>query len=142
MLSGTEVTGLLRSRGYKATPQRLAIYDALAHTTAHPSADMLFRELQPHYPTMSIATVYKTLDILCAVGIAQELNVGEEAFRYDANVTSHPHVRCLGCGRVDDVPALDDAGILQEAGASTGYAITGQQIYLFGLCPACQKNKH
>ena len=141
MLSGTEVTGLLRSRGYKATPQRLAVYDALAHTTAHPNADMLFHELQPHYPTMSLATIYKTLDILCAVGLAQELNVGEDAFRYDANVTSHPHVRCLSCGRVDDVPALKSTSLRRQASAATGYEITGQQIYLFGLCPACRKKQ-
>ena len=144
MLSGAEVTGVLRSKGFKATPQRLAIYDALSHTTAHPNADMLYRELVPHYPTMSLATVYKTLDILCTVGLAQELNVGEESFRYDANVESHPHVRCLSCGRVDDVPVLNDTSLLSQAAVSTGYEITGRQIYLYGICPACseiRKNK-
>ena len=101
MFSGTEVTDLLRDKGFKATPQRLAIYEALASTTEHPNADMLYQKLTPKYPTMSLATVYKTLDILCTVGLAQELNVGEDAFRYDANTSNHPHVRCTVCGRTD-----------------------------------------
>ena len=137
MMTGAEVTTLLRSKGFKATPQRLAVYEALSHTTAHPNADMLYRELVPHYPTMSLATVYKTLDILCEVGLAQELNVGEESFRYDATVESHPHVRCVSSGRVDDVPVLNDTALLSQAEIATGYDITGRQIYFYGGCPAC-----
>ena len=52
------VTTLLRDKGFKVTPQRLAIYSALAATKAHPSAEMIYNELQPVYPTMSLATVY------------------------------------------------------------------------------------
>ena len=102
---------------------------------------MLYQKLTPKYPTMSLATVYKTLDILCTVGLAQELNVGEDAFRYDANTSNHPHVRCTVCGRVDDVPVLNDVGLLRQAAASTGYDITGRQIYLYGVCPRCQEKK-
>ena len=76
MMKPKEVTALLREQGFKVTPQRLAVYNALSHTTAHPNAEMLYRELQPYYPTMSLATIYKTLSILCEVGLAQELNVG------------------------------------------------------------------
>ena len=83
-----EVTTLLREKGFKVTPQRLAVYDVLCHTKAHPTADMIYGELQPTYPTMSLATVYKTLDILSKVGLVQVLNVGEESFRYDANTRS------------------------------------------------------
>ncbi len=142
MLNPKEVTALLRERGFKVTPQRLAVYRALAHTTAHPNAEMLYRELQPYYPTMSLATVYKALAILCEVGLAQELNVGEDAFRYDANTAAHPHVRCTCCGRVDDIMGdLDAAGVEQQAAAATGYDITAHQLYFFGLCPACQNAK-
>ena len=141
MLTGTEVTDALRAKGYKATPQRLAIYEALAGTAAHPNADMLYQKLTPKYPTMSLATVYKTLDILCTVGLAQELNVGEDAFRYDADTENHPHVRCTRCGRVDDVPVLNDAMLLRQAAASTGYDISGRQIYFYGLCPHCQEKR-
>lgn len=142
-LKPQEVTALLRERGFKVTPQRLAVYDALSRTTAHPNAEMLYRKLQPDYPTMSLATVYKALSILCEIGLAQALNVGEESFRYDANTAQHPHVRCTQCGRVDDIlgGGLSLQNIEQQAADETGYEITDHQHYFFGICPACRKKK-
>lgn len=143
MLKPKEVTALLRERGFKVTPQRLAVYNVLSHTTAHPNAEMLYRELQPYYPTMSLATVYKTLSILCEVGLAQELNVSEDAFRYDANTQPHPHVRCTCCGRVDDIMDLSTDSLEAQAASETGYQIEAHQYYFFGVCPSCQgKKKH
>lgn len=139
MLTPREVTDLLRSKGFKVTPQRLAVYHVLSHTTEHPKAETLYRQLEPFYPTMSLATVYKALSILCEVGLAQELNVGEDSFRYDANVTHHPHVRCTVCGRVDDIMGIASDTLEQEAAASTGYRMTDRQLYFFGVCPHCQE---
>lgn len=141
MLKPKEVTALLRERGFKVTPQRLAVYNVLSHTTAHPNAEMLYRELQPYYPTMSLATVYKTLSILCEVGLAQELNVSEDAFRYDANTQPHPHVRCTCCGRVDDIMDLSTDSLEEQAASETGYQIEAHQYYFFGVCPSCQGQK-
>ncbi len=138
-LKPKEVTARLRECGFKVTPQRLAVYNALGHTSVHPSAENLYQELLPDYPTMSLATVYKSLKIFCEVGIAQELNVGEEAFRYDANVGPHPHIHCLKCGRVDDVETLPTDSFSQQVTAETGYRLTGQQYYFYGVCPACQQ---
>ncbi len=139
MLKAREVTQVLREHGFKVTPQRLAVYGALAHTKEHPKAETLYAQLLPYYPTMSLATVYKALGILCEVGLAQELNTGEDACRYDANTAMHPHVCCVACGRVDDVPQLDLSAVGAQAEAATGYAVTGQQVYFYGVCPACRK---
>lgn len=130
---------MLRDNGFKVTPQRLAIYHVLASTKAHPSAEMIFNELQPDYPTMSLATVYKTIEILKEIGLVQSLNVGEDSFRYDANTDSHPHVRCMGCGCVDDLEDIDASAFIGEVAGRTAYRLTGQQFYFFGICPACQK---
>jgi len=138
-LKPKEVTALLRERGFKVTPQRLAVYNALAHTTEHPSAELLHSELLPYYPTMSLATVYKSLKIFCSVGLVQELNVGEDSFRYDAKVTAHPHIRCMHCGRVDDVKTLPTEMFSRQVTEETGYQLTGQQYYFYGICPACQQ---
>ena len=142
MMVMQEVTTLLREKGFKVTPQRLAVYDVLCHTTAHPTADMIYSELQPTYPTMSLATVYNTLDILSKVGLVQVLNVGEESFRYDANTTSHPHICCVSCGRVDDVYRADAGDLVEQVESETGYAVSGKQLYFYGMCPACRKAAH
>lgn len=139
MLEEKEVTDLLREKGFKVTPQRLAVYKVLSKTTVHPNAETIYNELQPQYPTMSLATVYKTLDILSELGLVQILNVGEESFRYDANTDSHPHVHCMTCGRVDDIFGVDDAEFLDKIAAKTAYRLSGKQFYLYGICPECQK---
>ena len=133
------VAALLREKGFKVTPQRLAIYQVLSNTTQHPCAEAIFNELQPHYPTMSLATVYKTIEILREIGMVQVLNVGEDSFRYDATVENHPHVRCMACGRVDDIFDVDDAAFMDKIAEKTAYRISGKQFYFYGICPECQK---
>ena len=133
------VTALLRDRGFKVTPQRLAIYDVLSKTKAHPSAEMIFNELQPLYPTMSLATVYKTIEILRELDLIQVLNVGEDSFRYDAVTYSHPHVSCCKCGRVEDVMGIDAKDFIDTVASHTSYKLTGQQFYFYGVCTECQK---
>ncbi|GBG55437.1 FUR family transcriptional regulator [Sporomusaceae bacterium FL31] len=135
------VTALLRDKGFKVTPQRLAIYSVLSATKAHPSAEMIFNELQPHYPTMSLATVYKTIEILKEIGLVQILNVGEDSFRYDAVTQNHPHIRCMSCGRVDDLENIDSNDFIDDVSSKTTYRLTGQQFYFYGVCPACQASE-
>ena len=133
------ITELLRGNGFKVTPQRLAVYEVLANTKEHPNAEMIFNSLQATYPTMSLATVYKTIDILNEIGLVQILNAGEDSFRYDADMSNHAHVRCVECGRVDDdVFDLDAAKVTREIEAGTRYRLTGQQFYFYGVCPDCQ----
>jgi len=135
------VTNMLRDKGFKVTPQRLAIYSVLASTKAHPSAEMIFNDLQTLYPTMSLATVYKTIDILREIGLVQVLNAGEDCFRYDANMYNHPHIRCMACGRVDDVDDMEGTDVsdfVHAVSQNTSYQVTGQQFYFYGICPVCQ----
>ena len=137
-MDAKEVTALLREKGFKVTPQRLAIYNVLSNTTEHPSAEMIFSKLQEFYPTMSLATVYKTIEILREIELVQILNVGEESFRYDANTDTHPHVRCLVCNRVDDIYGVDESAYVNQISEKTAYRLSGQQFYFYGVCPECQ----
>lgn len=141
MLSNQELTTILRSNGYKVTPQRLAVYEVLANTKSHPSAEMLYNELRPKYPSMSFATVYKTVEILNKINAIQILNTGEDSFRYDADTSVHHHVQCTVCGAVDDVVAINSQALVEEAEKESGYDISGHQCYFFGVCPRCRK-KH
>lgn len=128
----------LKEKGYKVTPQRIAVYDILKNTKEHPSVDMLYSSLQPVYPTMSLATVYKSLEVFKALGLVQELNVGEDKFRYDANVNQHPHITCTACGRVEDVDDEMLFDLSEQVGRKTGYKLISQQLYFFGYCPNCK----
>lgn len=134
----SSVTEILRNHGLKVTPQRLAVYSTLYDMENHPTVEMLYQKLQPDHPTMSLATVYKALQVLVHVGLVQQLNMGEDSFRYDAKTMQHSHVRCTKCNRVDDVLDVDDDLVMGSVAAKTAYRLTGRQMYFFGLCSNCQ----
>lgn len=134
-----KVTKILKDNGYKVTPQRLAVFKALENTKEHPGADGIYNKLLPMYPTMSLATVYKSLEVFKEIGLIQELNLGEGSFRYDANTTQHPHIHCLKCGKVDDVNDDMIFDLLDNVKARTGYNLVKQQLYFYGYCPHCQQ---
>ena len=134
-----QTVALLKSRQLKATPQRIAIYDYLRHTDIHPTADTIYSFLHPQHPTMSLATVYKTLESLRDAGLVQQLNTGEDAFRYDAITAPHPHIQCQCCKRVFDLDTELALHLQEEAKQQSAFRITGAQVYLYGICPECQK---
>ncbi len=141
MLTGQELTNMLRAHGYKVTPQRLAVYEALAGETWHPNAEMLYKKLQPKFPAMSFATVYKSIEILHAINVVKVLNIGEDSYRYAADVSEHCHLHCRRCGRVED--AMPDgaaaARLTRGIEASSGFAVDERQFFFYGLCPECRK---
>ncbi|NME81844.1 Fur family transcriptional regulator [Clostridium sp. SM-530-WT-3G] len=133
-----QIASIFKEKKLKLTPQRLAVYNYLINTTAHPSADKIYTDIHVQYPTMSLATVYKSLKTLVEVDLVQELNVGEGNFRYDANSTPHPHIQCLKCGKVDDLTDLKFDDINSSAEMHTDYKIVSSQIYFYGYCKDCQ----
>lgn len=139
MLTSQQLSDVLRANGYKVTPQRLAVYEALAATKSHPNAEMLFSTLQPKYPSMSFATVYKTVEILDKINVIKILNTGEDSMRYDADTSIHHHIQCAVCGCVEDLMNVDSSGLVKEAEKLSGYDIKGHQFYFFGVCPHCKE---
>lgn len=130
-----------KEKKLKLTPQRIAVYKYLQSTTEHPSAETIYNALQEDYPTMSLATVYKSLKTLVEVNLVQELNVGEGNFRYDGNVLSHPHIQCLSCGRVDDIHNLSFEDLNEKVSSYTDYEIVSNQVYFYGICKECKSKK-
>lgn len=130
----------LRQHKLKVTPQRLAIFHMLSNTTTHPSAETIYNSLRETHPTMSLATVYKTLDALVKASLVQQLNVGEDSFRYDATATAHPHIICTSCHQVFDLDAQDLSSIREEVQTLTQFKLTHEQLYFYGVCPDCQSN--
>ncbi|MCX7694638.1 MAG: transcriptional repressor [Caloramator sp.] len=132
------LAALFKEKNLKLTPQRYAIYKYLKSTKAHPSAEMIYEALRPDFPTMSLATVYKTVKTLIELGVVQELNVGEDNFRFDANVENHPHIVCTDCGRVDDIEDAVFEHLNKEVENYTNFKIKTHKLYFYGVCPKCQ----
>ncbi len=140
-LSLDDIQQKFRECGLKSTPQRTAIYQALAHSSAHPTAEDLFTKVSPAYPMLSMNTVYYTLDVLRRAGLIQEVNIGHDRARFDANLTPHHHVICLGCQTILDVmdPRLNR--LTPPAGLPRGFEITHHQVAFRGYCSPCRRSQ-
>lgn len=133
-----EIAEVLRKNGYKVTPQRLAVYEAINHNPTHPNAEAIYKILQPNYPSMSLATVYKTMEIFAKIGVVQVLQCAEDAHRYDYNTTPHAHIRCEKCNYVIDID-MDQEELRQQAAEQSGFVVNGVSISFVGICLECRE---
>ena len=134
-----------RAAGIAVTPQRLAIYRHLAVTDRHPSAEELHAAVRREMPTLSLATVYKTLDTLAAIGTVRPVSRLGARGRWEANLKPHHHLVCTGCGAVTDVdePRLEAAARPAAAAARRhGFLAEGHSVEIFGRCATCRTPRH
>jgi Fur family peroxide stress response transcriptional regulator len=131
---------VLKGKECRLTPQRLAILRILSQSAGHPSAEQIYEQIKVDYPTISLATIYKTLNLLKNVGEVFEVTFASMGSHYDGNKPyPHPHLICTKCGQILDPPCESMAGIAEEIARQTGYKITHQQLNFLGLCPQCQQ---
>jgi Fur family peroxide stress response transcriptional regulator len=128
----------LRQCGYRATPQRLAIYDALCSAGNHPTVEQIHECALKRDPTISLATVYKTLQVFTEIGLAREMGFRNESTRYDPKVDFHINVVCRNCGKVEDFEfeALEE--IPSIIASRIDFEVQGQSFEVYGLCSKCR----
>lgn len=95
----------LKESKIRFTPQRLAIIKYLEGNTSHPSVEDIYSEIKRDFPSLSMATVYNTLQVLCNLGIVQEINIEAGKMHFDPNPEPHCHFYCLTCKKVYDFEA-------------------------------------
>ncbi|MDQ6733436.1 MAG: transcriptional repressor [Nitrospirota bacterium] len=134
-----EIHRRFRACGVRLTPQRVAIYQALTGTTAHPTAEALYRQVKRKHPMMSQNTVYYTLGTLKTAGLIHEVNYWHDRARFDANMALHHHLICLGCRRIDDLTddVLDSLAI--SAQRASGFQVLGHRVEFHGYCAECRR---
>ncbi len=130
----------LREQGWRITPQRRAVAQALAGEHVHLTAEQVFERARAIVPELSRATVYNTLRELVSLGEVVEVASKEGRILYDPNTAaSHHHLVCLSCGELRDVyPRGEEALALDD---SHGYSVVGTHITFEGYCPACSPRR-
>jgi Fur family ferric uptake transcriptional regulator len=119
--------------------QREVVLAVVRSTMEHPTAEWVHREARRRLPRISLATVYRNLTQLVEAGLLRELHSGGQPARFDGNTGRHYHIRCLGCGRINDLPMSIDLRLEEQAGRSMNYEILGHEVEVHGLCPACRQ---
>ena len=129
----------LREHEYRLTPQRIALLRLLAASDGHPSASHLYDQIKDQFPTTSLATVYKTLNLLKEIDEVLELGFSDGDNRYDGNKPyPHPHLICINCHKILDPEVSLAQNLIQEVAQSSGYQIISHRLDFYGLCPDCQ----
>ncbi len=131
----------LRERGYRATPQRMAICEALRRANSHPTVAEIHEYVRRRDPTISLATVYNTLQILTEIGLAREICFRDGPTRYDSNADEHINLVCTRCGSIEDydASALREISLMIER--DTGFIVTEQRFEVYGLCSRCREHR-
>lgn len=126
----------------RMTNQREMILKELRKSREHLTADELYERVKKKMPRISLATVYRNLEILSEAGIIGKLEVSGRQKRFDWDIERHDHVYCVQCHRVDNLELdRDKLGVVSPASIG-GYQITGYRLEFSGLCQGCrEKNK-
>jgi Fur family ferric uptake transcriptional regulator len=120
------------------TAQRKVILEELRRVDTHPTADTIYAMVRRRLPRISLATVYRNLEWLAGAGLIRKYESGGSQRRFDGNPSDHYHVRCVRCGRLDDIPMEPSPTLDQAARGNTDYQIVGHRLEYLGVCPACR----
>ena len=139
MTDSQTIIETLRQRGYRVTPQREMVIDALAISGRHMTADDVFYQVRQRTSAVNIATVYRTLDMLVEEGLASRADLRSGQVVYAA-VQHGPHVHlvCRQCGLVIEAPADLFEPAIRDAEERYGFACGPHHFAIYGLCADCQ----
>jgi len=135
-----DIASALSKQGYRLTPQRLMILEAIEKSDDHISAEEVYSQVVARYPNVNISTVYRTLDLLKQLGLVTETDLGGGRFRYHpANKGHHHHLVCKQCGAIIDLGesllAPLEEGLLREH----GFLADLRHLAITGLCSGCRQ---
>ena len=129
----------LRDKHIRITETRKAIVAYMVKSTEHPSAEKIYHDLLPKFPSMSLATVYNNLKVLVEEGFVAELKISNDSTTYyDFMGHQHVNIVCESCGKIVDFMDVDLLDIAKEAHQQTQFEITKVQLLAYGICPECQ----
>ncbi|GGO29277.1 transcriptional repressor [Microbispora rosea subsp. aerata] len=128
----------LRARGYRITPQRQLVLEAVAEL-GHATPEDICSRVQQTARGVNISTVYRTLELLEELGLVTHTHLGHGAPTYHlASEADHVHLVCRGCGEVTEVaPGLVD-GLVSTLDAELGFVTDVRHLTVFGNCRNCR----
>lgn len=133
-----ELLALMRERGLKITPQRHLLCRLVVEGD-HPTAEEIYERAVAQMPTLSLKTVYSTLNELAEIGAVKLFRPDAGSLRVDMQKEPHSHCVCRSCGRILDVAV---SGLEVDAAALRRFefVVEEREVILRGLCGDCRRN--
>ena len=123
----------------RMTKQRRVIFEELSSVCSHPTADEVYSMVREKIPHISLGTVYRNLDLLAENNQILKLESAGSTRRYDAKIEPHSHVRCISCGNIGDISAVDIPMIMPDSLLDNGYTLLAARVEYDGMCPECNQ---
>jgi Fur family ferric uptake transcriptional regulator len=128
----------LRARGFRMTPQRMAILHVLRHDGAHLSPAEVYKQARKELPGLTEPTVYRTLEFLAENGLVRPSHAGNGHLTYEIAGADHHHVICRICGSEIEVEHILLENLYRKLETASGYRSIDSHVTFFGVCPKCQ----
>ncbi len=128
----------LRQRGYRMTPQRLAILHVLHHSAKHLTPSEVYQSALKQLPSLTEPKVYRTLEFLAENGLARPSQNRKGRISYEIAGHEHHHIICRSCGKEMEVSHALFKSLYKKIEAESGYQITDSHLTFFGLCEKCK----
>jgi Fur family ferric uptake transcriptional regulator len=130
----------LADQGLKSTSQRDKIFDVFVKAGRHLSAEELYDRVKKSHPGIGFATVYRTLKLLAAAGLAQERRFEDGFTRYEQASPNahHDHLICTQCGAIIEFENERIEMLQQDVARKNHFKVQNHKLELYGLCEACQ----
>ncbi|MCX5874311.1 MAG: transcriptional repressor [Deltaproteobacteria bacterium] len=125
----------------RETSQRRVILEELAKLKTHPTANEIYEIVRKRLPRISLGTIYRNLEFLSGSGLIQKLELAGTQKRFDGTVANHYHIKCVKCGRVDDLdlPAIN---LINDTVITVcDYEVLWHRLEFAGVCPECRSSK-
>jgi len=133
---------MLRDQGYRLTPQREMVILTLHEAEGHLSAEQIHERVQAQNPCVDISTVYRTLDLLCEMGLVSQCTEDGHLLLYELMVRSpHHHLVCKQCHQVIEVSAGELESLIRLFKERYGFHADLNHLVVEGLCERCQADR-
>ena len=132
------IFGELRAKGFRMTPQRMMVLEAVEASDDHISAEEIFKQAHARYPYLNISTVYRTLELLKTQGFVAESDLGGGRLVYHpVGKAHHHHLVCRRCGSVQDMDESVFDRLSAEMKKRYGFNAELEHMAIFGTCKKC-----
>jgi Fur family peroxide stress response transcriptional regulator len=129
----------LEAGGFRTTRQRKEVFEVVADSHDHPTADEIFDRARKRMPEISFATVYNCLSVLVRCGLVRQVTLDRSPTRFCPNMREHCHFFCDYCGEVTDID-LPACSTISHVQLPRGFEVATFNLSLRGVCPKCGKN--
>jgi Fur family ferric uptake transcriptional regulator len=135
----SDYAALMRARGFRVTPQRQLILDAICEGHGHTTPEQIYARVHSKTPALNRATVYRNLDFLCEMRLVVAVRIGDQTYYEIAGQTPHHHLVCRTCGHVEQITHNAVKGFFAKVEREHDFSVDMDHLALFGLCAECRR---